>query len=372
YLYEGSEVELELRIKNDSTVSKKNLFYYSLGKKLYSKSYKDDVTVTSEKIFHQDILGNNILLTDTTGEWLEKTTYGPFGDVISEKRRSPSSSIQHPTSYKFTGKERDSESDLDYFGARYLDYNNGRWMKPDIITGDIANPQSLNRVIYCINSPLKFVDLFGLWQIDVDQQTGIAYGVVEEGDTLWDLAHQLTGEGGRWKDLAISEEDAKELSIGQRIDISALLHPIIVSSLEEQAKAEQAGDYSPHRDKHHRFKGNPKDISNCWATATEIIGESVSNWTPGTFMTQDQANRILDKLEKGFASSSLVRYGSENPKSNKLDKQKLTHFSIYLLKSKSGSIFVFSQEGWGGKYKINTNLGMPSLYGGKITYYKVR
>ncbi|MCK4642660.1 RHS repeat-associated core domain-containing protein [bacterium] len=158
YLYEGSEVELELTIHNDDTLSKKSLFYYGLGKKLYSKEFEDGGSISAEKVFHQDILGNNILLTDNTGGWVEKTTFGPFGDVISEKRRSPSSSIQHPTSYKFTGKERDKESNLDYFGARYLDYNNGRWMKPDIIQGHLESPQSLNKFAYCHNRPLFFTD----------------------------------------------------------------------------------------------------------------------------------------------------------------------------------------------------------------------
>jgi RHS repeat-associated protein len=33
--------------------------------------------------------------------------------------------------YKFTGKERDTESGLDYFGARYYASSMGRWMSPD-------------------------------------------------------------------------------------------------------------------------------------------------------------------------------------------------------------------------------------------------
>ena len=31
----------------------------------------------------------------------------------------------------YTGKERDTESGLDYFGARYYASNMGRWMSPD-------------------------------------------------------------------------------------------------------------------------------------------------------------------------------------------------------------------------------------------------
>ncbi len=38
----------------------------------------------------------------------------------------------------YTGKERDAESGLDYFGARYYGSNMGRFMSPDPIGGDIA------------------------------------------------------------------------------------------------------------------------------------------------------------------------------------------------------------------------------------------
>ncbi len=97
------------------------------------------LVVEGEEVFHQDILGSNVMLTDENGDWIEKTLFGPFGNIISEQKTLLTSNIDHLSSnYNFTGKERDSESNLDYFGARYLDYNNGRWMKPDIVKGLIA------------------------------------------------------------------------------------------------------------------------------------------------------------------------------------------------------------------------------------------
>lgn len=51
----------------------------------------------------------------------------------------------------FTGKERDSETGLDYFGARYYGSNMGRWLSPDwaatataVPYADFGDPQSLN------------------------------------------------------------------------------------------------------------------------------------------------------------------------------------------------------------------------------------
>jgi len=46
-------------------------------------------------------------------------------------------------SYKFTGKERDSESGLDNFGARYMGSSLGRFMSPDEFFKDshVGDPQ---------------------------------------------------------------------------------------------------------------------------------------------------------------------------------------------------------------------------------------
>jgi RHS repeat-associated protein len=67
-----------------------------------------------------------------------------------------------------TGKERDSESGLDYFGARYYGGALGRWTSPDwsatpapIPYADLKNPQSLNLYNYMRNNPLGGVDSDG-------------------------------------------------------------------------------------------------------------------------------------------------------------------------------------------------------------------
>jgi RHS repeat-associated protein len=50
-----------------------------------------------------------------------------------------------PQNYKFTGKERDGESGLDYFGARYYSSSLGRLMTPDLTASSSPmNPQSWN------------------------------------------------------------------------------------------------------------------------------------------------------------------------------------------------------------------------------------
>src|SRR5208283_5817975 len=57
-------------------------------------------------------LGSASVITDAFGNIQEETDYYPYGGIAY-------SSGSDPNHYKFTGKERDSESGLDYFGARY-------------------------------------------------------------------------------------------------------------------------------------------------------------------------------------------------------------------------------------------------------------
>jgi RHS repeat-associated protein len=64
--------------------------------------------------------------------------------------------------YKFTGKERDTESGLDNFGARYNASTMGRFMTPDPMGGHLEDPQTLNRYAYVRNNPLSLTDPTGL------------------------------------------------------------------------------------------------------------------------------------------------------------------------------------------------------------------
>lgn len=64
---------------------------------------------------------------------------------------------------QFTGKERDPETGLDYFGARYMSAAQGRFTSVDPVfaTASLFHPQSWNGYTYGLNNPLKYVDLDG-------------------------------------------------------------------------------------------------------------------------------------------------------------------------------------------------------------------
>ena len=58
-----------------------------------------------------------------------------------------------------SGKERDGETGLDYFGARYLLAAQGRFTSPDSPSyGNRKNPQTWNLYAYSLNNPVTFRD----------------------------------------------------------------------------------------------------------------------------------------------------------------------------------------------------------------------
>jgi RHS repeat-associated protein len=68
---------------------------------------------------------------------------------------------------RYTGKERDSESGNDYFGARYFASTTGRFMSPDSDNPQPTNnPQRLNLYTYALNNPLRFIDEDGYTAVD--------------------------------------------------------------------------------------------------------------------------------------------------------------------------------------------------------------
>jgi len=118
-------------------------------------------------LIHADHLGTERVRTNSAGASCETVSSLPFGDW-----QSTSGSCGDPSPMHLTGKERDSESGLDNFGARYDSSSMGRFMSPDpiYIEGNrLFDPQSLNLYSYVRNNPLNLTDPTGML-VDVNCQ----------------------------------------------------------------------------------------------------------------------------------------------------------------------------------------------------------
>jgi len=83
--------------------------------------------------------------------------------------------------YKFEGKERDTETGNDDFGARYYSNHFGRWLSPDwsavpapVPYANLTNPQTLNLYGMVSDNPESFADLDGHDTIKSPPPTSVA------------------------------------------------------------------------------------------------------------------------------------------------------------------------------------------------------
>jgi RHS repeat-associated protein len=111
-----------------------------------------------------DWLGTRRVQVSPAGALEETCQSLPFGDQLNCVQTNIATS-DDATEHHFTGKERDTESGLDYFGARYYASNMGRWMSPDwaakispVPYAKLDDPQSLNLYSYVRNNPLSRMD----------------------------------------------------------------------------------------------------------------------------------------------------------------------------------------------------------------------
>jgi RHS repeat-associated protein len=163
--------------------------------------------------YFSDNVGSASVITGASGTIQEQYYYYPYGGLVA-------SVGSDPNHYKFTGKERDSESNLDNFGARYYTSSMGRFMTPDWAARATAvpyavfgDPQTLNLYSYVENAPVNRADADGHY-------SGFEY--------------QLSGTGGF---DASTMEFAEDSDVGSGVQITvAQLTAQLNQNSQQQAK----------------------------------------------------------------------------------------------------------------------------------------
>jgi RHS repeat-associated protein len=102
-----------------------------------------------------DHRGTTALELDLGGLVISHEEYYPFGGTAYLAVRAD---VEAPKRYRFTGKERDSESGLYFYGARYYAPGLGRWVSCD----PIGTADGANLYVYARNNPVNLTDPTGL------------------------------------------------------------------------------------------------------------------------------------------------------------------------------------------------------------------
>jgi RHS repeat-associated protein len=198
--------------------------------------------------YHTDPAGSPIAMTNKSNTVVWKADYRPFGEEQSK-------TLNFSNDRMFAGKERDRETGMYYFGARYMRPENGRFTTIDPIgpvdarTGKVndkmlVNPQRLNRYAYALNNPYRYVDPDGKETVAIitrDRKMGIWYGShsavridnsIEGGPLLYDPAGSVYNPrdlfGGpvrgsdhtfRGKDADLAKYKASQEESGSRVEL---------------------------------------------------------------------------------------------------------------------------------------------------------
>jgi RHS repeat-associated protein len=183
---------------------------------------RDGATGTGGVFYYfSDHLKTASVVTDSAGNIKAESDYYPWGGELQFVNNDTND-------YKFTGKKRDAETGLDYFGARYYSNGLGRWISADwspkpipVPYADFGDPQSLNLYGYVRNFPTVRYDIDGhtweWWQRLVNGASGNGFKTdaqVEQEETKRErdyLIKQQAEIDGKKKDYTkATDKEVKE------------------------------------------------------------------------------------------------------------------------------------------------------------------
>jgi RHS repeat-associated protein len=141
-----------------------NYDHFSPGKPSFELLEAAEQTEIGEEsniyFYHSDHLGSSSFLTDGSGFATQHLQYLPFGEDLVHQQNTAA----YYTPYTFSSKERDVETGLSYFGARYYDAGLSIWLSVDPMS-DKAPGWTPYR--YGFQNPVKYIDPTGLLESEI-------------------------------------------------------------------------------------------------------------------------------------------------------------------------------------------------------------
>ncbi|HEY7531590.1 MAG TPA: RHS repeat-associated core domain-containing protein, partial [Nitrospiraceae bacterium] len=218
YFYDGDGRRVIKAVTQGGVTTTTVFVYNAMGQMIAEYSDPMPAREGGTKYLMADHLGSTRVVTGSDASVKARHDYLPFGEEIpwnlGGRGGVTGYNASDSTRQRFTQKERDSESGLDYFLARYYSSAQGRFTSADepFVGQDRKDPQSWNLFTYARNNPLLYVDPTGndyvLYQYDKDGKV-INTFQVKSTEELEKLGYKVTGGNDDGSILYVHGKDAK-------------------------------------------------------------------------------------------------------------------------------------------------------------------
>jgi RHS repeat-associated protein len=257
----------------------------------YNSEGNENTGAEKERVYyyHSDHLGSAQVVTNHAGQLYERLEYTPYGETWIEWRNA---GVQQGETmpYRFTGKERDEETGLYYYGARYLDPKTSRWLSADPAMGEyipgapisdearrnnqnlpgmggVFNLVNLHVYHYAGNNPVKYIDPDGRLTYENTGTEGSSnwQWTIESGDTITKIAKETGFTNDEILAANPQIEDADKIYAGDSINIPQTER---IKAFQWATQQVGSGDYA-------MSKRNGNYWKNTWK-CTAFIGDAYS------------------------------------------------------------------------------------------------
>ena len=184
YTYDGDGRRVKKVVGGSPIVT--TVFVYDINGQLIAEYSDSAPSGAGTSFITSDTLGSPRVITNASQQIKGRHDYLPFGEELftgTGGRTSQQNFGADNLRQKFTSKERDIETGLDYFGVRYYGSLQGRFLSPDPLNpmlsasndtqGEafflryIAEPANWNKYAYVYNNPLRRIDPDGRFPQDL-------------------------------------------------------------------------------------------------------------------------------------------------------------------------------------------------------------
>jgi RHS repeat-associated protein len=165
YYYDGEGHRVKKVTNTETTI-----FVYGAGGNLVAEYSTQINPQPTTSYITTDSLGSPRVLTNKKGDVISRRDFMPFGEEIYAGVGARTANMKYSTSgidnvrQRFTGYEKDPETDLDFAQNRMYKNGHGRFSSADplLSAASLENPQTFNRFAYTGNNPVNFTDPDGL------------------------------------------------------------------------------------------------------------------------------------------------------------------------------------------------------------------